>query len=75
MVIACGLLVAGLGSGVSAQQAARPAPMRPPLFFSETWRPLPTPADDHGAWPASQGGVGDWQTTLWSKTHCPEPLQ
>ena len=57
MVIACGLLVAGFGSGVSAQQAARPAPMRPPLFFSETWRPLPTPADDHGAWPASQGGV------------------
>ena len=57
MVIACGLLVAGFGSGASAQQAARPAPMRPPLFFSETWRPLPTPADDHGAWPASQGGV------------------
>jgi hypothetical protein len=57
MVIACGLLVAGFGSAASGQQAARPAPMRPPLFFSETWRPLPTPADDHGAWPASQGGV------------------
>ena len=31
--------------------------MRPPLFFSEGWKALPTPADDHGAWPASQAGV------------------
>ena len=31
--------------------------MRPPLFFSEGWKALPPPADDHGAWPASQAGV------------------
>src|SRR5438046_10705995 len=37
-------------------QTGQPA-MRPPLFFSESWQPLPTPPDDHGAWPASQGGV------------------
>ena len=37
-------------------QTPQPA-MRPPLFFSESWKPLPTPPDDHGAWPASQGGV------------------
>jgi len=30
---------------------------RPPLFFSETWKALPTPPDDHGAWPVTQGGV------------------
>ena len=43
-----------------AQRAAQPAaavPMRPPLFLSESWQPLPTPPDDHGAWPVSQGGV------------------
>jgi len=55
--IACGLLVIGMACGAAAQQApARPVPMRPPLFFSESWRGLPTPPDDHGAWPASQGG-------------------
>jgi hypothetical protein len=37
------------------QRAA--APERPPMFFSEGWKALPTPADDHGAWPASQAGV------------------
>ena len=37
-------------------QTGQPA-KRPPLFFSESWKPLPTPPDDHGAWPASQGGV------------------
>ena len=31
--------------------------MRPPLFLSESWKALPTPPDDHGAWPASQAGV------------------
>lgn len=31
--------------------------MRPPLFLSESWQPLSTPADDHGAWPATQKGV------------------
>jgi hypothetical protein len=40
--------------------------MRPPLFLAESWRALPTPPDDHGAWPASQGGVAssDLQLTL-----------
>jgi hypothetical protein len=42
-----------------AQRVGQPAavPMRPPLFLSESWKPLSTPADDHGAWPMSQGGV------------------
>jgi hypothetical protein len=39
--------------------AARPAPTRPPLFFGESWKGLPTPPDDHGAWPASQQGVSN----------------
>jgi hypothetical protein len=42
-----------------AQEAKRPAPMRPPLFFSESWQSLSTPPDDHNAWPASQGGVSN----------------
>jgi hypothetical protein len=43
-----------------AQSTAPPRaaqPERPPIFFSEGWKTLPTPADDHGAWPASQGAV------------------
>jgi hypothetical protein len=40
----------------AAGRAAAPAG-RPPLFFSEAWKALATPADDHGAWPASQQGV------------------
>jgi len=50
-----------LASSVFAQSSApaRPAaaPVRPPLFFSEGWKPLSTPADDHGAWPAAQAGA------------------
>jgi hypothetical protein len=45
-------------------QAPRATPMRPPLFFSESWKPLPTPPDDHGAWPASQGGVASQNLEL-----------
>jgi hypothetical protein len=41
-----------------AKQAA-PAAMRPPLFFSEGWKRLPAPVDDHGAWPASPEGVSN----------------
>ncbi len=53
----CGV---GIASGALAQQPpTRPVPMRPAVFFSEPWRPLPTPPDDHGAWPASQGGVSN----------------
>ncbi len=33
------------------------APSRPPVFFSESWKALPTTTDDHGEWPASQAGV------------------
>ncbi len=34
-------------------------PTRPPLFFSESWKALPTPTDDHGEWPAGQAGVAN----------------
>jgi hypothetical protein len=56
-------IVAGLSCGLFAQAAP---PARPPLFFSESWKALSTPADDHGAWPASQSGVSspDLQLTL-----------
>lgn len=46
-----------IGNALAQTAPARPAPTRPPLFFSEAWKSLPTPPDDHGAWPASQGGV------------------
>ncbi len=55
-----GLIAVGFAFNAFAQEGpapARPVPMRPPLFFSESWKSLPTPPDDHGAWPASQGGV------------------
>jgi hypothetical protein len=56
--IAILLLLVGVASSAMAQQAAtRPVPMRPPLFFGESWKSLLTPPDDHGAWPASQAGV------------------
>jgi len=44
----------GLACGVFAQGAPQ---TRPPLFLSEPWKALPTPQDDHGAWPASQEAV------------------
>jgi len=55
-----GLIALGIASSALAQTAPAPAravPMRPPLFLSESWKSLPTPPDDHGAWPAAQGGV------------------
>ena len=59
-LIVSALMLCGFASALLAQQpASRPVPMRPPLFFSESWQPLPTPPDDHGAWPAAQGGVVD----------------
>jgi hypothetical protein len=39
--------------------AAGGGPTRPPLFFSESWKALPTPVDDHGEWPAGQAGVAN----------------
>jgi hypothetical protein len=67
---AIALLVLLTCSSPAFAQSARPAPMRPPLFFSESWKPLPTPADDHGAWPASQGGVANpnLELTLYGTT-------
>jgi hypothetical protein len=47
-------------SSALAQSGAPPRaalPERPPVFFSEGWKALATPADDHGAWPASQAAV------------------
>jgi hypothetical protein len=57
---AAAVIVTGLASGLFAQGAARTpeaAQTRPPLFLKESWKALPTPPDDHGAWPASQQGV------------------
>ena len=56
--IVSALLVAGVVSAAVAQNAGRGGvPMRPPLFFSESWKTLPTPPDDHNAWPVSPQGV------------------
>jgi hypothetical protein len=46
-------------SGIAAVAFAQQPAMRPPLFFSEPWKRLPAPPDDHGAWPASPGGVSN----------------
>jgi len=54
VTIASALMVLGLACGASAQGTSQ---ARPPLFLSEPWKALPTPQDDHGAWPASQGAV------------------
>ena len=40
-------------------RSAGGGPTRPPLFFSESWKALPTPTDDHGEWPAGQAGVSN----------------
>lgn len=55
---------------LSTQAFAQGASTRPPLFFSENWQGLSTPVDDHGAWPASQGGVAspNLQLTLHGTT-------
>src|SRR5262249_13100466 len=64
------ILMLGSVSGPAMAQAPRPVPMRPPLFFSESWKPLPAPPDDHGAWPMSQGGVAsaNLEMTLYGTT-------
>ena len=54
LTCACVLMVTSLASGLFAQGATQ---ARPPLFLRESWKALPTPPDDHGAWPASQQGV------------------
>ena len=55
-----GFIAALLALGLATPAAGQRAPQaRPPLFLSEAWKPLPTPPDDHGAWPASQEGVSN----------------
>ena len=68
--IASVLMLVGFTSAAAGQQAAQPAPTRPPLFFSESWKSLPTPPDDHNAWPAVQGGVSNpnLELTLYGTT-------
>src|SRR4051812_10413047 len=53
----CAAAFAQTAPAARSEGATRSTPARPPLFLSESWKSLPTPADDHGAWPASQGGV------------------
>jgi len=71
VAIATAMMVCAVVSATSAQSssgarsgAPRPAPTRPPLFFGESWKELATPPDDHGAWPASQGGVSNQNLQL-----------
>jgi len=54
LVTISAMMAWGLACGVFAQGAPQ---TRPPLFLSEPWKALPTPQDDHGAWPASQEAV------------------
>ena len=56
LAVACSARAQERGSE-SRSAPARPVPMRPAVFFSESWKPLPTPPDDHNAWPASPAGV------------------
>jgi hypothetical protein len=58
----CCALITCFATTALAQNGAPPKapqaqPTRPPVFLSEGWKTLPTPADDHGAWPASQAAV------------------
>jgi len=46
-------------SSAPAARGGGAGPIRPPLFFSESWKALPTPTDDHGEWPAGQAGVAN----------------
>jgi len=64
------LMLVPAAAALGQQPPARPVPMRPPLFFSESWKPLPTPPDDHGAWPAAQAGVSNpnLELTLYGTT-------
>ena len=67
LMIGCALMSWCLASSAFAQSSAparAAAPTRPPVFFSESWKALTSPADDHGAWPASQGAVASANLTL-----------
>ena len=54
LCVLCAVMTLVCSGAVIAQRAPQ---TRPPLFLSEGWKALTTPPDDHGAWPASQGGV------------------
>jgi hypothetical protein len=59
-LLACGLVCGAIVQAAQQSGAGRgggTGPTRPPLFLSESWKALPTPPDDHGAWPATQAGV------------------
>jgi hypothetical protein len=68
ITIGATVAVLSLAGGAFAQApqtaAPPPAPVRPPLFLSESWQPLSTPPDDHGAWPATQAGVANPKLAL-----------
>src|SRR5690348_7936399 len=59
VLVATACAVCALTAGVVAQNQTRP-----PVFFSESWKALPTPTDDHGEWPASQAVVASPNLTL-----------
>ena len=63
-ILLTSLLAWCIASTALAQSATPPGPTRPPLFFGEGWKALPTPADEHGAWPASQAAVASPNLTL-----------
>ena len=63
----CVLAIAVRGQSRVPQRGgagASVAPTRPPVFFSESWKALPTPTDDHGEWPTSQAIVASPNLTL-----------
>src|SRR4051812_43511223 len=53
------LLLVSNAFAQSGAPARTSQPERPPMFFSEGWKALTTPPDEHGAWPASQAGVAN----------------
>jgi hypothetical protein len=64
LTFATAMIMVGLVAGIAAQtttpaRGAGAGPSRPPLFFSESWKGLTTPPDDHGAWGMSQQGVAN----------------
>ena len=59
VLVATACILCAFSIGVLAQSRTRP-----PLFFSESWKALPMPTDDHGEWPASQAGVASPNLTL-----------
>src|SRR5262245_51032611 len=57
--IVSALVIAATVTGFAQNAGRGGVPMRPPLFFSESWKALPTPPDDHNAWPVAPQGVAN----------------